>query len=592
MSWRFTISRKLGFGFGLFIVVVAILFLLTNTTVQESRSINTRINDNYSPSVRDLKDFDNLINRSNDLQREWANIQSREDVFWKVECIRITDTLIPQQLNLLKKRAEDWLPEEKMKFDTIVSKTEELLAHFLETRRLLPNHGSYVPENAALAEFLYDEGEIIPSLHAELKTRLADLTNIQERNQASELGRMNNSFSTLNNLMVIIGTGVLIAGILIAIFLTRSIVRPVNSVRRKLMSLSQGIYSVQKIPARDDEIGDMAKAVEVLISSFEKTREFSVQLGAGNFNVPFQPLSEHDELGKALIRMRSELAAYRNEMEELVSIQTKEIRVQNDRLEEQTEKVTVLYTDLQASIRYAQRLQNSILPGDEYVKSLFPDSFVFFKPKATVSGDFYWFKLQGGKKIFAAADCTGHGVPGAFMSLVGHNVLNQVTKVFTKPSQILNNLNRMASEVIKFGSDEENLRDGMDVAICTLDPETLQLEFSGAHNPIYLIRDGELTQIESDPYSIGSFSHGEREYTNQSFQLQKGDCLYLFSDGYADQFGGPKGKKFMRKQFRILLLSMFHLPMRDQKWKLEETLEKWKGELEQVDDILVMGMRV
>jgi serine phosphatase RsbU (regulator of sigma subunit) len=386
--------------------------------------------------------------------------------------------------------------------------------------------------------------------------------------------------------------GVVVAGILIAFFMTRSIVRPVNSVRRKLISLSQGIYSAQKVKASNDEIGDMAKAVDVLISSFEKTKEFSMQVGSGNFDVKFDPLSEHDELGKALIRMKTDLASYRDEMEKLVADQTHEIREQKDRIEEQKERVTHLYNDLQASIRYAQRLQESFLPGDDYIKALFPDSFVFFKPKATVSGDFYWFKMQGGKKIFAAADCTGHGVPGAFMSLVGHNVLNQVTKVYTKPSQILNNMNRMAIEVIRSKSDEKNLRDGMDVALCTLDPETLQLEFSGAHNPVYLIRNDELIQIESDPYAIGSFSHGEKEYTNHSVQLQPGDCLYMFSDGFADQFGGPNGKKFMRKQFRMSLLGMNHLPMKDQYRKLEEIFDKWKGELDQVDDILVMGIRI
>ena len=593
MNWRFTISRKLGLGFGLFIAVVGILFLLTSKTVQQSKSINQRINDNYSPSVAVLKDFDNLISRSLDLQRQWANIQSREDMAWKIEAIRVCDTLIPREINLIHTFYGNWQEPEQLKFDTIVDLTNQLLAQYAITRQKLPTHESYEdPFLQMTAEFEYYEGEQIPMLHSEIKRRLKDLTLRQQEYQESEISRMNESFSTLNTLMINIATGVVIAGVLIAFFLTRSIVRPVNSVRRKLMSLSQGIYSAQKVIAGNDEVGDMANAVEVLISNFEKTKEFSMQLGAGNFDVDFNPLSEHDELGKALIRMRADLAAYRNEMEDLVSGQTAEIRMQNDRLEEQTERVTELYNDLQASIRYAQRLQQSILPGDEYVKTLFPESFVFFKPKATVSGDFYWFKMLGGKKIFAAADCTGHGVPGAFMSLVGHNVLNQVTKVYTQPSQILNNLNRMAGEVIRSRSDEENLRDGMDVALCALDPETLQLEYSGAHNPVYLVRDGELIQMESDPYSIGSFNSGEKEYTNQSFQLQPNDCLYLFSDGYADQFGGPRGKKFMRKQFRMLLLAIVDLPMKEQRDRIEETFEKWRGEENQVDDILVMGIRI
>lgn len=197
---------------------------------------------------------------------------------------------------------------------------------------------------------------------------------------------------------------------------------------------------------------------------------------------------------------------------------------------------------------------------------MFPDSFVFFRPKATVSGDFYWFKELGGKKVFAAADCTGHGVPGAFMSLVGHNVLNTVTKVFTKPSQILNNANRLAVDVLR-SSEDNYMRDGMDIALCTIDYKTMTMEYSGAHNPAYIVRKGELITIESDPFSIGSYINNEREFTNHTFNLEQGDCLYVFSDGYVDQFGGPKGKKFMRKQFRQLLLDISHLPMIEQKWR-------------------------
>jgi serine phosphatase RsbU (regulator of sigma subunit) len=132
----------------------------------------------------------------------------------------------------------------------------------------------------------------------------------------------------------------------------------------------------------------------------------------------------------------------------------------------------------------------------------------------------------------------------------------------------------------------------MDIALCTIDPATMMLEFSGAHNPVYIIRDNELIELESDPFSIGAYVNGEREYTNHSFQLQKNDCLYLFSDGYMDQFGGPKGKKFMRKQFRTTLIQMHTLRMPEQKWRLAETLEKWQGDNEQVDDVLVIGVRI
>lgn len=136
------------------------------------------------------------------------------------------------------------------------------------------------------------------------------------------------------------------------------------------------------------------------------------------------------------------------------------------------------------------------------------------------------------------------------------------------------------------------MRDGMDIALCTIDNKSMTMEFSGAHNPVYIIRNKEIITIESDPFSIGSYINNEKEFTNHLFQLQSDDCIYIFSDGYVDQFGGPKGKKFMRKNFRQLLLEVAHLPMPEQKWRLAETLDKWQGNEEQVDDILVIGLRV
>ena len=178
------------------------------------------------------------------------------------------------------------------------------------------------------------------------------------------------------------------------------------------------------------------------------------------------------------------------------------------------------------------------------------------------------------------------------MSLVGYNMLNQVTKVFTRPSQILNNLNRVSDEVLRGKEGASELRDGMDLALCCFDENTLELDFAGAHNPFFLIRDGELREIRGDKFAIGSFKYGQKEYTNHTVQLQQGDQVYLFSDGYADQFGGPRGKKFLKKRFRQLLLSIAELPMHDQRTELHKSWVQWKGTEEQVDDILVLGIRI
>lgn len=192
----------------------------------------------------------------------------------------------------------------------------------------------------------------------------------------------------------------------------------------------------------------------------------------------------------------------------------------------------------------------------------------------------------------AAVDCTGHGVPGAFMSLVGYNALNHVTKVFTRPAQVLNHLNRLSSETLRSESRDLHLTDGMDLAFISIDSETNEMEYAGAHNPVYIVRKKEIIVIDPDKFSIGSFLQGEREFTNHTFQLESGDAVYIFSDGYVDQFGGPNGKKFLKKQFRELLIEISHLPMAEQGIQINERLIAWKKMYDQVDDILVLGVRV
>lgn len=593
MKWRMSIARRIGLGFGLFILVVGIVFMLTNSTLADSRAINQRINQEYAPSLEALQELEIKITRGQGLIHYWAFVQRREDDIDRRELVQLTDKIIPAQLFVIREYSAYWSEQEKKTYARLEQNVKYLLNYYREVQQLLPTFESYTDPIAGMtaADYFLD-GTHIPKTYSAIRGDLESLIRTQQQQMTDEIDRMNSSFSKLNVLLVNIAIGVLVAGLLIAFFTSRSIVSPVNSLRRKLTNLSLGIYSVHPTRAGNDEVGDMAKAVERLVSNFEKTKEFSLNLGAGNFNVEYTPLSEHDELGKSLLRMRDELAKYRNRMEELVAEQTLEIRKQKEAVEEQKERMSALYFDLQSSIDYAQRLQETILPNDHFVKQLFPEHFVFFRPKATVSGDFYWFKEAGGKKIFAAADCTGHGVPGAFMSLVGHNVLNQVTKVFTQPAQILNNANRLAIEVLRSDTGESYMRDGMDIALCVIDSKTLKLEFSGAHNPVYIIRNHELIEIESDPFSIGSYVNGEKEYTNHTFQLEEGDCLYLFSDGYADQFGGPRNKKFMRKQFRMTLLNIHRSPMHEQKWRLAETLDHWQGSNEQVDDILVIGVRI
>jgi serine phosphatase RsbU (regulator of sigma subunit) len=269
---------------------------------------------------------------------------------------------------------------------------------------------------------------------------------------------------------------------------------------------------------------------------------------------------------------------------------TTKLRKQKEESEVQKGQLNLLYRDLTDSINYAQRLQNTILPNIGAVRQIFNKSFVFYVPKAVVSGDFYWFKNVGGKKLFAAADCTGHGVPGAFMSLVGHNFLNHVTKVFLDPAQILNNINRLGTEVLR--NNNTGVRDGMDIALCGIDEKELTLEYCGANIPLYVVRNNELMELAPTKRSIGTFGERGETFETQKFQLEKNDMVYACSDGYADQFGEANNKKFMRKRFKEILTSISIQEIDAQEKTLHETFNAWKGSMEQTDDLLVIGIRI
>ncbi|MFN0031458.1 MAG: HAMP domain-containing protein, partial [Flavobacteriales bacterium] len=419
MSFRFSISRRIGLGFGLFILVVAMVFYITNNTLNESREINDRINNVYAPSVKALDELNNQLERAQQLMKRWSVVQIRDDDRDRTEVVELSEQKIPAQLRLIQNLSSNWEPVDSARFAELSMHYNNLSIAYAEIRKLLSSFESYLdPMSAMMAEDYFVDGGLITSESGVIYEKLDAILISQRNAMNAEIELMNQSFEKLRSLLVNIAIGVLLAGLLIGYFTTRSIVRPVNSLRKKLTNLSQGIYSVHPTRAGNDEVGDMAKAVHRLITNFEKTKEFSLSVGSGQFDVPFTPLSEHDELGQALIRMRNDLASYRHEMEDKVAAQTVEIRKQSEEVELQRQRVTELYVDLQSSIDYAKRLQETILPDQHFIQQMFPDSFVMFKPKATVSGDFYWFKEKGERKMFAAADCTGHGVPGAFMSLV------------------------------------------------------------------------------------------------------------------------------------------------------------------------------
>jgi serine phosphatase RsbU (regulator of sigma subunit) len=256
--------------------------------------------------------------------------------------------------------------------------------------------------------------------------------------------------------------------------------------------------------------------------------------------------------------------------------------------------------DITDSIKYAQRIQRAILPSSDFVKKYLPEYFFVYVPKDIVSGDFYWVEHKENKTLFSAVDCTGHGVPGAFMSIVGRNLLNQAVNEYniTKPSEILNYLNNGVIETFKHsqGQNDRNndVKDGMDLALCCLSDDFSKLEYAGAYNPLYLIRNNEVIHYKADVYPIGTpFSEKLKTFTNYEINLNKGDTIYIFSDGYVDQFGGGLNrKKFSSKRFRETLIEIQPFSMAEQKKKLIKIFEEWKGPISQLDDVLIIGIRV
>lgn len=301
---------------------------------------------------------------------------------------------------------------------------------------------------------------------------------------------------------------------------------------------------------------------------------------------------------------RPAIVIYARDIRERLRLEA-EIREQRREIDEKSK-------DIRDSIEYARRIQRSFMDVEDKIRTHTQEAFIFFQPRDVVSGDFYWFinyKLgrevisesgmvyQQGSRVLvmAAADCTGHGVPGAFMSMIGNSLLDQTARNqnVRSPAAALDYVNAGLKKHLNKNFDGMPLRDGMDIALCSIDFDDMQMEFAAANNPAYMIRNHQLIVLEAESQALTASPDSEpKPFTNQQFKLQKGDCIYVFTDGYADQFGGEKGKKFMYKRFKEFLLEIHQLPMQEQKQRLRENFEKWKGSNEQVDDVLVMGIRM
>ncbi len=366
--------------------------------------------------------------------------------------------------------------------------------------------------------------------------------------------------------------------LIIAIYLkTKDITKPIIKLANSANRITNGHFNERAEVVGNNEVSRLALQFNDMLETIESY---------------YNRLEEKvKERTSEIQQQKEEIEAQRDFLEE----QKDELETKNNKLGLAYEEINTQKRDIEASIHYALRIQQAILPSLSEIQSCFPDSFVFYSPKAIVSGDFYWFKNAKNKIICAAADCTGHGVPGAFMSLVGNSQLNNIyNEGIHKPAEILNLLNQGITKLLGQAKPGKTVvRDGMDIALYTIDMEKKTAEFAGAHNPLLLIRDEEMQIIKADRFPIGKYlDEDNSRFTNHELELKSNDRLYVFSDGYYDQFGGLRGRKFLSKRFKNFIHEIHRHPMEKQKQMLNKELQEWKGDREQVDDILIIGIKI
>lgn len=351
-----------------------------------------------------------------------------------------------------------------------------------------------------------------------------------------------------------------------------------NEEKVKQFTEMQTKYETEK---KDNEINLLNKDKELQAADLKQQRIVSYSVIVGLVLV----------LGLAFFIFKG----YREKQKanKLLALQNKDIQHKKEIIEEKNKDIT-------DSINYARRIQRALLTPDRHFNECFGEYFILYKPKDIVSGDFYWSVRSGNEILLATADCTGHGVPGAFMSMIGISMLNEIVieKQVKEPHLVLNMLREgimraLASDThTTNGSALSEVRDGMDMSLCRFNLAKNTLEFAAANNSVYTLRQGAITEHKADKFPVGKHSSGLLPFTPQCIELQKGDVVYTLTDGYADQFGGEKGKKFKYKQLEDLFVDIHRKPMPEQKSILEHTFESWRGDLQQIDDVLIIGIRV
>ncbi len=286
--------------------------------------------------------------------------------------------------------------------------------------------------------------------------------------------------------------------------------------------------------------------------------------------------------------------SYIKELMEEIEENKNEFARQEEYLEEAFTNIDYAYSSIKSSVNYAKRFQEAMLPRVEQMREVFQDCFALLKPKDIVSGDFYWFReIDDNKFVVAALDCTGHGIPGAFMSLLGHDLLDDIVlhKQITEPDLILKELHMRIRSFLN--QRETNNRDGMDVALCVVDTQLRILEYAGAHNPLVMINNGKFQVIKGNPFAVGGYEkEGERNFTKYTFPIEDSTIFYIYSDGYQDQIGGPHGRRFMASRLQKILYQIHYKPLDKQEKILNRIIDYWMKAKPQMDDMMILGIKI
>jgi len=572
---------------------------LTNRAVNLSEEIYGDINTIYDPSISKLRELSFKLEQSKILSNYWAYVESgiNEE---KQDLLQLIHTEIPQIQVELDSLSNSWDQEDRVSKGDIFDGLEDLMVQYTQVQELLPTLESYQDNsgfNWFMARDMAEEGGEIYEPVADISDRIDALTRSQVDKEGQALSEMVGSFQRLQFNSTFLGGLLMLVGLIIGMLTSRSIVNPLERLKGKLVEMGRGVLPPMEDQIARDEIGEVSVALNNMMQGQVRERTFGDALGRGDFTVDYDPLSVDDELAPDFLKTRESLAQNERITETKIRQRTQELEKKNLEINEQSERMRELYQDLMDSIEYAKRLQESILPTELYIEEHLPDSFVYFEPKDVVSGDFYWMRDKGDKVYIAAMDCTGHGVPGAFMSLVGHNSLNRAIEEAESGSaaSLFAKLNQFATDALNRNTGKTTVRDGMDGSMCIYDKRTHKLQFTGAMNPLVYFSKGEMTRIKGDRVAIGSQDTRDHVFEEHEVQLEKGDTFYLFSDGYPDQFGGEteQGKKYMMSRFLRDLKGAQNMKMEAQHDMLKFNMMNWQqGKHAQVDDILIIGVKV